>query len=202
MKILVTGFVPWGKHRVNPSGELAGAVGGHLLPVDFDDAARELRRLIRRTRPEAIVMLGLAAGRTRLNLEVVALNVELDLRRWRRIRKGGPLALTTRLPVDRLLGRLRKARVPATLSFHAGTFVCNRVFYEALATTRVPCGFVHVPPFKAMSRPRQLRGIRAILRALDGSSPAATPSGPRRAPSRPASSSRTSGARAGGRRRR
>ena len=202
MKILLTGFVPWGKHRVNPSGELAAELGGHLLPVDFDQAARELRRLIRRTRPDAVVMLGLASGRKRINLEVVALNVELDRRRWGRIRKGNPLAMMSRLPVDRLLARLRKARVPATLSFHAGTYVCNRVFYEALSATTVPCGFVHVPPFRAMSRPRQLRGIRTILRALGGSSPAATRSAPRRAPSRPASSSRTSGARARGRRRR
>lgn len=202
MNILVTGFVPWGKHKINPSGELAGELGGHLLPVDFDDASRELRRLVRRNRPDAIVMLGLAAGRKRINLEVVALNVELDRRRWGRIRKGSSLALMSRLPVDRLLAQLRKARVPATLSFHAGTFVCNRVFYEALSTTTVPCGFVHVPPFKAMSRPRQLRGIRTILRALGGSSPAARRSAPPRAPSRPASSSRTSGARSRGRTRR
>jgi pyroglutamyl-peptidase len=174
VKTLITGFVPWGAHRVNPSGELANEVGGHLLPVDFDRAARELRRLVRKHRPKAIVMLGLAAGRTRINLELIALNIQLDRTRWRTIRKGGPLALATRLPVDELLSRLRRARVPATASFHAGTFVCNRVFYEALATTNVPCGFVHVPPFKAMSRPRQLRGIRAILRAIDGSSPAAT----------------------------
>jgi len=173
VEILVTGFEPWGKHRVNPSGELASEVGGHLLPVDFDDAARELKLLIRKHRPRAVVMLGLAAGRKRINLELVALNVEFERGRWRRIRKGGSLALMSRLPVERLLAGLRKARVPVTLSFHAGTYVCNRVFYEALSATTVPCGFVHLPPFRAMSRPRQLRGIRTILRALGGSSPAA-----------------------------
>jgi pyroglutamyl-peptidase len=174
VKILVTGFVPWGKNRVNPSGLLASEVGGHVLPVDFDRASRELRRLIRTTRPRAIVMMGLAPGRKRINLEVVALNFEHHPRGWRRIRKGGPLALMSRLPVDRLLQRLKKARVPATVSFHAGTFVCNRVFYEALTASKVPCGFVHVPPFRAMSRPRQLRAIRTILQELGGSSRAAT----------------------------
>jgi pyroglutamyl-peptidase len=174
VKILVTGFVPWGKHRVNPSGLLASEVGGHVLPVDFDRASRELRRLIRKNRPRAIVMMGLAPGRKRINLEVVALNLEHHPRGWRSIRKNGPLALMSRLPVERLLGRLRRARIPATVSFHAGTFVCNRVFYEALTASTVPCGFVHVPPFTAMSRPRQLRAIRTILQALDGSSRAAT----------------------------
>jgi pyrrolidone-carboxylate peptidase len=104
----------------------------------------------------------------------VALNVEHERRRWRRIRKGGPLALMSRLPVDRILQGLRRARVPAVVSFHAGTFVCNRVFYEGLTASTVPCGFIHVPPFKAMSRPRQLRGIRTILKAIGGSSRGAT----------------------------
>ena len=173
VKLLVTGFVPWGKHRVNPSGQLASEVGGHLLPVEFNHASRELRRLIRKHRPGAIVMLGLAPGRKRISLEAVALNLEADRRGWRKIRKNGPLALMTRLPVDRLRLRLRRARIPAVISFHAGTFVCNRVFYEALSASSVPCGFVHVPPFTAMARSRQLRAIRTILKAIGGSSPGA-----------------------------
>jgi pyroglutamyl-peptidase len=179
--VLLTGFEPWGKNRVNPSGEIAKALGGHVLPVDYDLAARELRRLIRQTRPNALLLLGLASGRTRISLEAVALNVDHHedrgkLGRWRRpIRRRGPIALEARLPLDRIFRRLRAARVRATVSHHAGTFVCNHVFYEGLAAFRGPCGFVHVPPFKAMSRPRQIRAIRTILLALGGSSsPAAT----------------------------
>jgi pyroglutamyl-peptidase len=181
VSVLLTGFAPWGKHRVNPSGDVAKALGGHLLPVDFDAAARELRRLIRETRPRLLLMLGLAAGRTRISLEAVALNVDHHedpgkQRRWRRpIRREGPIALKARLPLDRIFRRLRAARVPATVSHHAGTFVCNHVFYEGLAAFPGPCGFVHVPPFRAMSQPRQIGAIRMILRALsDSSSPAAT----------------------------
>jgi pyroglutamyl-peptidase len=179
MAVLITGFVPWGTHRVNPSGEIARELGGHLLPVDFDQAARELRKLIRQHRPDAVLMMGLAPGRTTIALEAVALNVEHHDengkgRRWqKRIRRGGPLALRSRLPLDRIYDRLRKARVPVSISHHAGTYVCNRVFYEGLSACGVPCGFVHVPPFKAMSQPRQIRAIREILRTIGGSSPAA-----------------------------
>jgi len=179
--VLLTGFEAWGKNRVNPSGEIAKALGGHVLPVDYDLAARELRRLIRQTRPKALLMLGLAPGRKRISLEAVALNVDHHegagkQRRWRRrIQSRGPIALEARLPLDRIFRRLRAARIPSALSHHAGTFVCNRVFYEGLAAFSGPCGFVHVPPFKAMSRPRQLGAIRTILRELGGSSsPAAT----------------------------
>ena len=180
VNILLTGFAPWGSHRINPSGEIARALGGHVLPVDFDGAARELRRLIAHERPRAILMLGLAPGRTRISLEAVALNVDHHVdagkqRRWRRpIRRKGPLALDVRLPLDRIFERLREARVPAAISHHAGTFVCNHVFYEGLSASDLPCGFVHVPPFKAMSRPRQIRAIRTILSAIGGSSRAAT----------------------------
>jgi pyroglutamyl-peptidase len=180
MAVLLTGFVPWGTHRVNPSGELARELGGHLLPVDFDKASRELRRLIRRDRPDAVLMMGLAPGRKTIALEAVALNVEHHDekgkdRRWQRpIRRGGPLALRSRLPLERIYDRLRKARVPVSISHHAGTYVCNRVFYEGLSACAVPCGFVHVPPFKVMSQPRQIRAIREILRTIDGSSRATT----------------------------
>jgi pyroglutamyl-peptidase len=174
VNILLTGFEPWGTNRVNPSGEIATELGGHVLPVDYERAVRELRRLIRKTRPDALLMLGLASSRTRISLEAVALNrdhheEEGKQRRWRRpIRRRGPIALEARLPLDRIFGRLKAARVPVAVSHHAGTFVCNHVFYEGLTAYSGPCGFVHVPPFKAMSRPRQIRAIRTILDALGG----------------------------------
>jgi pyroglutamyl-peptidase len=180
VNILLTGFAPWGSQRVNPSGEVARALGGHVLPVDFDDADRELRLLIRRHRPQAILLTGLASGRKRISLEAVALNVDhVEEKgaegRWRRpIRRRGPLALAARLPLDRILQRLKEARIPAAISHHAGTFVCNHAFYESLAATALPCGFVHLPPFKALSRARQIRAIRTILDAIGGSSRAAT----------------------------
>ena len=170
MSVLITGFQPWGKERRNPSGEVASALGGHVLPVDFAEAVRALLRLIRTERPRAIVMLGLAPGRKSIALEAVALNVdhceERGYRRWRRPIGKGPFVLETRLPIDRLHRRLKESRFPVRISYHAGTFLCNHVFYVALAATRVPCGFVHVPPFKAMPRARQVRAVRRILESL------------------------------------
>src|SRR5207237_9298883 len=115
VNILITGFAPWAGHRVNPSGEIATALGGHVLPVDFDGAARELRRLIAQERPHAVLMMGLAAGRKRISLEAVALNIDHNdeagkQRRWRRaIRRRGPLALPSRLPLDRIHALLKQA---------------------------------------------------------------------------------------------
>lgn len=116
-------------------------------------------------------MLGLAATRKKICLEAIAVNVDYEAGgKPRPIVKRGPLALATRLPLDRLL---KKVRGPVAISHHAGTFVCNHLYYHAL-TRKIPCVFVHVPPFKALSQPRQLRAIRSILDALGGSSRAAT----------------------------
>jgi pyroglutamyl-peptidase len=188
VRVLLTGFKPWGKQRRNPSGELARALGGHLLPVNYAAAGRALKALIRQ-RPDAILMLGLAPGRKSIGLEALALNVDHcedgSHRRWRRRISKGPLALPTRLPLDLLHRRLSRARIPVRLSHHAGTFICNHVFYVALAASDVPCGFVHVPPFKAMPAARQMRAVKLILETLGkGRSRTSTPSAPRRAPSR------------------
>ncbi len=170
MSLLVTGFEPWGAERRNPSGDLASALGGHVLPVDYGRAERELRRLIRRHRPSAILLLGLASKRARISLEAVAVNVDHcesgRWKRWRRTIGKGPLALPSRLPIDRLYRILRRARVPVAVSHHAGTFICNHVFFVALAATRVPCGFVHVPPLKAVGFATQLRAARMIVEEL------------------------------------
>jgi pyroglutamyl-peptidase len=180
VSILLTGFSPWGKERVNPSGVIAAALGGHVLPVEYGPCVRELRKLIARGRPHAIVLMGLASGRRRISLEAVALNVDHyegpgKNRAWRRpVRRGAALAIGARLPLDKILERLRQARIPSAISHHAGTYVCNHLFYEALAATTVPCGFIHLPPFRAVSKARQLKAVRLALEALGGSSRAAT----------------------------
>jgi len=167
MRILLAGFGPWGKVRRNPSGKAARALGGHVLPIPFDRAGREIVRLIRETRPGAIVLLGLAAGRRKISLEAVAMNVDhcedRPWRRWRRRIMKGPITRGTRLPIDRIWWRLRAAGFPAAVSYGAGTFTCNHVFYVALARSSVPCGFIHVPPRQHLSFRRLLRALRLVL---------------------------------------
>ena len=168
--VLVTGFQPWGKNRRNPSGELARELGGIVLSVDYEKSGRELGRAIRRLRPRALLMFGLAEQRRRIALESVALNLDhCTVAPWRTgpksIRKG-PMALPSRLPLERILVLLKRAQIPADRSFHAGTFICNHVFYLGLALTRVPCGFIHVPPTRVISLERQVRAARIILGSI------------------------------------
>ncbi len=172
--VLVTGFEPWGKHKTNPSGELAKALGGVVLPTEYRASEKALLDAVSERRPRAVVLLGLADTRKKLSIEMIAVNVDhadvadnaRDRRQSRPIDRAGELGLPTRLPARRLLDAVKAARVPVALSYHAGTFCCNHIFYVALRRLAVPCGFVHVPPFRAVPFARQCRAIEIIMRCL------------------------------------
>ena len=82
--ILLTGFEPFGPDAVNPSWEAVSRLPAEIgtarivrrrLPVEYDRAARMLEETIRAERPDAVLCVGQAAGRTGLTPERVAINV-------------------------------------------------------------------------------------------------------------------------------
>lgn len=167
MKALVTGFDPFGGDKVNPSsvavGKLRKRIGSVVvhtmeLPTSYERSAGELRKAIDKVRPEIVLCVGQAGGRTELCLERVAINVQ-DAR----IRDndggqpidspvvdGGPAAYFTTLPIKACVAAMRKASLPAAVSNTAGTFVCNHIFYALMdiaASHAGPLrgGFLHIP---------------------------------------------------------
>jgi pyroglutamyl-peptidase len=171
--LLVTGFEPFAGHALNPSAEVAKALDGRrigacvvcsaVLPVHHVEAARDVGALLDEHRPRAVVHLGLAAGRARLALERVAVNVmdfEVEDASGYRARgepcvAGGPAAYFSTLPLDAMLAAVLADGVPAYVSNTAGTYLCNQTLYTTLhriATERRPtlAGFVHLPLSPAM----------------------------------------------------
>jgi len=61
----------------------------------------------------------------------------------------GPAAQFTTLPIKAMVAALRAAGHPASVSYSAGTFVCNHVFYGLQRAVRrrrwVRSGFMHLP---------------------------------------------------------
>lgn len=181
--ILVTGFEPFGKHRVNSSWEAIRALDGatvrgrrvaaRLLPVSYARARPLLLRLVRELRPARVVAFGLA-DEARIRLEKIALNVSHSERpdndgrrpRDRQIVPGAATALVSRLPLAAIERALKRARLPARLSFHAGTYLCNNIFYTLLASTRIPAGFVHVPPLATRERRKGCLPLAILRRAV------------------------------------
>jgi pyroglutamyl-peptidase len=166
MRILLTGFEPFGGDSVNPSWlvaqhlagvDLAGAQLQALqLPCVFGLSAQRLVQALAQHQPDVVVALGLAQGREGISIERVAINLDdaripdnagqqpIDTP----VVSGGPAAYFSTLPIKRLAQGLQHAGHPVHISQTAGTFVCNHVFYALqhhLHGQRVMSGFVHLP---------------------------------------------------------
>jgi pyroglutamyl-peptidase len=187
--LLLTGFEPFGGFTINSSWEsirdLDGATIGawrvvaRQLPVSYRKAGPALLRVLRRVRPQAVISFGLAPGQT-IRLERIALNIDHaekpdnDGRTLfdRRIDPRGPLVLESKLPLPSILRRLRRKKFKSQLSFHAGTYLCNHIFFTLRrAVPSIPAGFVHVPPIphkkiKGWPRSRLKRAVREIVREV------------------------------------
>lgn len=166
--VLLTGFEPFGGERINPSGELARALGGEtinghrviaaILPVAFAATVPALEALLETHRPALVLATGQAGGRSELAIERVAANL-IDARIAdadglqpidEPVIADAPAAYFSTLPVKAMLARLRVLGIPASLSQSAGLYVCNQVFFALahLVATRyrgTRAGFVHVP---------------------------------------------------------
>ncbi|MCA0246536.1 MAG: pyroglutamyl-peptidase I [Proteobacteria bacterium] len=195
MKALVTGFDPFGGDEVNPSSLAVGKLKKHLgsivvhtaeLPTSYARSADVLRAAIAKAKPDIVLCVGQAGGRTELCLERVAINVQ-DARIRdndgkqpidRPVVADGPAAHFTTLPIKACVAEMRKAGLPAAVSNTAGTFVCNHIFYALMdiaASHPLPMrgGFLHIPyaPDQAarlggapsMSVGDIVRGIEIIL---------------------------------------
>ncbi len=196
MKILVTAFEPFGGDAVNPTMEALARLAPReglsrlVLPVSFSGAGREIARAMEALRPDAVLSLGLAAGRDRITPERVAINLD-DARIPDNdgftpvdapIVPDGPDAYFSTLPVREIARRIGALGIPAGLSLSAGTYVCNHVMYTALhlAKTRYPgtkCGFLHVPYMDEMPHDRSkpslplgdiVRAVEEAVRAVGG----------------------------------
>lgn len=176
MIILVTGFEPFGGEKINPSWEVARRLDGlsiHSaqlvavqLPCVFKASLQVLESALRQYRPDVVLALGQADGRSDIAVERVAINV-CDARLSDNqgdqpvdvpVIEDAPAAYFSTLPIKAMVQAMKANGFPASVSQTAGTFVCNQVFFglqHALAGQGVHSGFVHVPllPEQAAARP-------------------------------------------------
>ena len=161
IKVLLTGFEPFGNATSNPSGEIVKQISGDnivtaILPVAYAQSAERLLALIAEHNPDVVICLGQAEGRKEITPERVAINLddarladnEGVLRNDVKILADGPDAYFSTLPLKEIVEAIKAAGVPAAVSLSAGAFLCNHVFYVAqnkFAGTKIRSGFVHVP---------------------------------------------------------
>ncbi len=139
----------------------------------------ELEQAIAEARPAIVLGLGLAALRTQVAVERVAINC-LDftipdndgvLVEGGPIVPGGPAAYFATVPVREIASAWQAEEVPSYLSNTAGTYVCNQMLYTAcrLATEGgFRAGFIHLPPLEHVDLDRQLHAVELALAVLEG----------------------------------
>ena len=167
MKILVTGFDPFGGEKVNPALEAVKSLPSEIhdaevhwvaIPTVFYQSAEVLEAEINQYHPDAVLCIGQAGGRASLTPERVAINQDdaripdnqgnqpIDTP----IRLDGQAAYFSTLPIKAMVQAIKEEGLPATVSNTAGTFVCNHLMYQALYLVdkkfpHMRAGFMHIP---------------------------------------------------------
>ena len=187
MKIIVTGFDPFGGEKINPSIECVKALpeieGVELirleLPTVFKESAKRLNEVINDVKPDAVLSVGQAGGRPGITMERIAINVD-DARIPDNISQqpideaiqlDGEAAYFTTLPIKRIVKAIREAGIPAEVSNSAGTFVCNHIMYQSLfAATKADkpfqAGFMHIPFIPEQTTDKPSLPLEESTRAL------------------------------------
>ncbi|WP_251952776.1 pyroglutamyl-peptidase I [Levilactobacillus brevis] len=198
MKLLITGFDPFGGEKTNPAIEavkrLPAAIAGATvvpleIPTVFGTCAEVVRQAIITERPDVVLSVGQAGGRSALTPERIAINLDdgripdnagfqpVD----QPIQPNGPAAYFIQLPVKAMAQAIRQAGLPSHVSTTAGTYVCNHIMYQVqhLRATEFPqlqAGFIHIPflpeqvvqrsGVPSLSLTDDVRGLTAAIRAI------------------------------------
>lgn len=167
MKILVTGFTPFGNETINPSHEavrkLPDKIGEHRivkrqLPTSFQKVGELARRAMEEEKPDFILCVGQNGGAAEIRLEKVAINY-MDAKLADNdgnicedvpINPKGKTGYFSPLPLKEMKDNLNENKIPAAISLSAGAYVCNCLYYQVLAQCEENKAdqkglFVHVP---------------------------------------------------------
>ncbi|MCM1989993.1 pyroglutamyl-peptidase I [Oceanirhabdus seepicola] len=167
MKVLITGFTPFGGESLNPAyeavkllnNEIAGAeIVKAEIPTVFRESIKCLEEIIEKEKPDIAICIGQAGGRFEISIERIAIN--LDDARIPDNENNAPIdevifedgenAYFAKLPIKAMVNEIIEEKIPAAVSNSAGTFVCNHLMYGLLYLIdkkypNMKGGFIHVP---------------------------------------------------------
>ena len=167
MKVLLTGFDAFGGEPVNPAEEAVKMVSDNIngaevikiiIPTVQKKSVQAIEDAIEKHNPDTVISVGQAGGRFDITPERVAINLDdyrikdnegnqpLDTV----IQADGQPAYFSNLPVKAMVKHMNEHNIPATVSYTAGTFVCNHVMYGILYMIdkkypNIKGGFIHIP---------------------------------------------------------
>ncbi|UZP04918.1 pyroglutamyl-peptidase I [Clostridium botulinum] len=177
MKVLITGFDPFGGESINPALEAVKKLPNTIsnaeiikleIPTVFKKSLEKIEANILAHKPDIVISIGQAGGRFGITPERVAINIDdariedneknqpIDLK----VFEDGENAYFTTLPIKAMVKEMQESSIPSSVSNSAGTFVCNHVMYGVLYMINkkypnIKGGFIHVPyiPSQVVNKP-------------------------------------------------
>ena len=195
-KILITAFESYGPWKTNASWlalvELTRqlpaqhSVTTRLYPVDLAVVERKLEEDLA-AQFDLALHLGQAPGSTHVQFEAIGINVTRDpdapTAAGPPLVTGGPVAFDSQLPLENWSQRLGERGIPARVSYHAGTYLCNAILYLSHYTIQqngwnTRAGFIHLPveisqaashptPLPSLSRETAAMALKLVLEQVD-----------------------------------
>lgn len=193
MRVLLTAFEPYDTWEQNSSWEalvaflhhsgLPTGVTTRRYPVDLNQLQSRLEKDLT-LGFDAVLHLGQAPGISRVQMEAIAVNVagmtEAAGDFFGPLVQNAPVAYRTKFPLDQWNLELRSSGIPCSVSFHAGTYLCNAAMFlthhwHEVHKRSCSIGFVHIPltPEQVLHSRRDLpsmpreQSAEAIGRILD-----------------------------------
>ncbi|MGP1437882.1 MAG: pyroglutamyl-peptidase I [Treponema sp.] len=176
MRILVTGFEPFGQDEVNPSLELLKKLPSQILKADIIKlevpvvrwkVLDKIKEAIKEYSPDVVLSVGQSLGKADIAIERIAMNIDdyktpdnegnqpID----EPIIKDGPAAYFMTIPIKAILQKLTENKMPSSISNGMGTYLCNHVAYGVAniisGYENMKSGFIHIPvlPEQAINKP-------------------------------------------------
>lgn len=167
-KIVVAGYGSWAMAAANPAQLVVETLEDQpfpgctvipiKMPVDTHGLYNRVEGALAMHNPDAWIGVGVAPSATMIRAEMIGVNwrhfsvpdaegVTTDLLP---IIEGGPDAYSADLPNKALVDAIMAAKIPAALSFSAGTHLCNQMLYTVRHLVKTKgygtlSGFIHVP---------------------------------------------------------
>lgn len=152
MKILISAFTPFNGRKSNTSNEVLKLLTDEyetiLLETSYERASIKLKNKINESSPDLVIMLGESNKCEDLVVERLAMNFahatitdnDGKLLRHQKIDANGADLIETKIDLSLLDDKFK-------ISYHAGTYVCNYLYYQILKSylnTSLRSVFVHV----------------------------------------------------------
>eukprot|EP00808_Paulinella_micropora_P013545 g73463.t1 len=168
IRFILTGFGEFNGVKHNPTEQLMKTLPEYLKTTKNVIRAPKFKKMTAiGTRRTVWVHFGVDSGATGYKLECRAFNEAdfrvPDQRGWQpkkeKIDELAPKVYYTTLPLPEICAQLRDEGFPVDISYDAGRFVCNWIYFLSLEYTKIGQNgvalFVHVPPFSNDCTPKQ-----------------------------------------------